>query len=61
MLRGLILAFTGDQVASVPDEAAEEAVAQSSAGEARQALDQLGSASTLILFPVAAYQVIQGF
>ena len=61
LLRCLILAFTGNQVASVTEETrAPEKPAPSAAVAAVQALDRLGATPNLILLPVAAYEVIQG-
>jgi hypothetical protein len=60
ILRGLILAFTGDQAASVFDEEPEK-VERSAAATALQALDkQVGAGWQFALFPVTAYQVIRG-
>jgi hypothetical protein len=59
LLRGLILAFTGDQAASVLDEA-PQAIEPSAAVTAMQALDQLNSGWSVLLLPVTAYEIVRG-
>lgn len=59
LLRGLILAFTGDQTAVVFQEPEEEEAVRSAAITAMQALDtQVGLQGMLL--PIAAYQVVSG-
>ena len=60
LLRGLIVAFTGDQAATVLDEEPEQ-IERSAAAMALQALDkQLGAVWQVVLLPVTAYQLITG-
>jgi hypothetical protein len=61
LLRGLILAFTGDHAADAFEEPQEqeEETAPSAAATALQALDHLDSGLDGLL-PVAAYEVVRG-